>query len=99
MESQKSALTPTDDQKVNLTLYYETLNPDSALFLVEEINGVFDNDLITILNLRLVPWGKAYTNKSDNAILCQVVLYLSLAIFFIVKSAYYVPYIYISLFH
>ncbi|KAK9920356.1 hypothetical protein M0R45_028911 [Rubus argutus] len=71
MESQKSALTPTDDQKVNLTLNYETLNPDSAVFLVKDLKGVFDNDLITILNLRLVPWGKAYTNKSDNATLCQ----------------------------
>ncbi|XP_050383375.1 gamma-interferon-responsive lysosomal thiol protein-like [Argentina anserina] len=70
-ESKNATLTPSNDKKVNLTLYYESLNPDAALFLVKDLKGVFDNNLIDIVNLRLVPWGKARTNLSNNAILCQ----------------------------
>ncbi|XP_024190106.1 gamma-interferon-responsive lysosomal thiol protein [Rosa chinensis] len=71
LESEKAILAPSDYKKVSLTLHYESLNLDSALFLVRDLKGVFDNNLITILKLRPVPWGKAHSNQSNNAILCQ----------------------------
>lgn len=72
---------PTDDslkvsatysQKVNLSLYYDTLCPFCATFIVKNLTGVFYEDLINIINLRLVPWGNSYINKSSNSIVCQV---------------------------
>jgi interferon gamma-inducible protein 30 len=59
-------------QKVNLSLYYDALCPSCATFIVKNLAGVFDKDLITIINLRLVPWGNSFVNKSNNAIVCQV---------------------------
>ena len=59
-------------QKVNLSVYYEALSPSCASFIVKNLARIFDNGLYTILNLRLVPWGNAYLNKSSNAIVCQV---------------------------
>ncbi|PON94330.1 Gamma interferon inducible lysosomal thiol reductase GILT [Trema orientale] len=58
-------------QKVNLSVYYEALNPTCASFIVKNLARIFDNGLNTILNLRLVPWGNAYLNKSNNAVVCQ----------------------------
>lgn len=59
-------------QKVNLSLYYDTLCPSCATFIVKNLARVFDKDLIPIINLRLVPWGNSFINKSNNAIVCQV---------------------------
>lgn len=59
-------------QKVTLSVYYETLCPFCATFIVKNLAQIFDNNLITILNLRLVPWGKASTNSSKNSTVCQV---------------------------
>ena len=61
-----------DSPKVNLSLYYDTLCPYCATFIVKNLTEVFNNDLINIINLRLVPWGNAYINKTNNAIVCQV---------------------------
>ncbi|XP_041023833.1 gamma-interferon-responsive lysosomal thiol protein-like [Juglans microcarpa x Juglans regia] len=61
----------TDSQKVNLSLYYDTLCPFCATFIVKNLTGVFYEDLINIINLRLVPWGNSYINKSSNGIVCQ----------------------------
>lgn len=58
-------------QKVNLSVYYEALNPSCASFIVKNLARIFDNGLNTIVNLRLIPWGNAYLNKSTNAIVCQ----------------------------
>ena len=52
LESEEVALTPRDDKKVNLTVYYESLNPDAALFLVRDLKGVFDNDLIKLVCIK-----------------------------------------------
>ncbi|GMY25585.1 gamma-interferon-responsive lysosomal thiol protein-like isoform X1 [Fagus crenata] len=60
-----------DSPKVNLSLYYDTLCPYCATFIVKNLTEVFNNDLINIINLRLVPWGNAYINKTNNAIVCQ----------------------------
>ncbi|OMO97658.1 Gamma interferon inducible lysosomal thiol reductase GILT [Corchorus olitorius] len=46
-------------EKVTLSLYYESLCPYSASFISENLSKIFENDLHTILKLRLVPWGNA----------------------------------------
>ncbi|KAK6943193.1 Gamma interferon inducible lysosomal thiol reductase GILT [Dillenia turbinata] len=53
-------------EKVNLTLYYETLCPYCANFIVGKLSTIFNNGIIDITNLRLVPWGNAlmYENGS-----------------------------------
>ncbi|KAM5574093.1 gamma-interferon-responsive lysosomal thiol protein [Rosa sericea] len=56
-----------DNQKVTLSLYYDSLSTSCATFIVKNLAKIFDDDLITILNLRLVPWGDAYANKSNNS--------------------------------
>lgn len=61
-----------DSPKVNLSLYYDTLCQNCSTFIVTNLTEVFNNDLITVINLRLVPWGNAYINKTNNAIVCQV---------------------------
>ncbi|KAK0585378.1 hypothetical protein LWI29_027608 [Acer saccharum] len=45
--------------KVDLVLYYETLCPPCSDFITTYIVKVFQTDLNTIVNLRLVPWGNA----------------------------------------
>ncbi|KAK9920354.1 hypothetical protein M0R45_028909 [Rubus argutus] len=54
------------NQKVTLSLYYDSLSTNCSTFIVKNLAKIFDDDLITILNLRLVPWGDAYANKSNN---------------------------------
>ncbi|KAM1597874.1 hypothetical protein PS2_032739 [Malus domestica] len=46
-----------EPQKVTLSVYYETLCPYCATFIEKNLARIFDKGLITILNLRLVPWG------------------------------------------
>lgn len=53
-------LPPTNtSDKVTLALYYETLCPYCADFITNDLVKVFLNDLYTIVNLKLVPWGNA----------------------------------------
>jgi interferon gamma-inducible protein 30 len=59
-------------QKVNLSVYYEALCPSCANFIVQSLARVFNDDLINIINLRMVPWGNAHVNKTDSTIICQV---------------------------
>ncbi|XWS59993.1 hypothetical protein CRYUN_Cryun08bG0169900 [Craigia yunnanensis] len=64
------ALSPAkNNEKVTLSLYYETLCPSSASFISDDLVKVFQNDLDTIVNLRLVPWGNALI--VDNRTHCQ----------------------------
>ncbi|XP_050383170.1 gamma-interferon-responsive lysosomal thiol protein-like isoform X1 [Argentina anserina] len=60
------------NQKVTLSVYYDSLNTSCATFIVKNLARIFEDDLMTILNLRLVPWGEAYANKSNNSTaICQ----------------------------
>lgn len=59
-------------QKVNLSVYYESLSYSSATFIGKDLLNIFANNLINILNLQLVPWTNAYFNKTNNSISCQV---------------------------
>lgn len=43
-----------ESQKVNLSMYYETLCPYFVNFIVNELVKVFEGDLMSIINLRLV---------------------------------------------
>ncbi|PRQ42834.1 putative gamma interferon inducible lysosomal thiol reductase GILT [Rosa chinensis] len=54
-------------ESYSLSLYYDSLSTSCATFIVKNLAKIFDDDLITILNLRLVPWGDAYANKSNNS--------------------------------
>uniref|UniRef100_A0A7C9DQ33 Ribonuclease T(2) n=1 Tax=Opuntia streptacantha TaxID=393608 RepID=A0A7C9DQ33_OPUST len=57
-------------EKVSLDLYYESLCPYSANFIVNELATIFDNGLIDIVDLKLYPWGNARI-RDDNSINCQ----------------------------
>ncbi|KAK9290175.1 hypothetical protein L1049_008341 [Liquidambar formosana] len=57
-------------QKVDLSLYYETLCPYCANFVVNHLVKLFQTQIISIVNLRLVPWGNANL-YSNGSIVCQ----------------------------
>ncbi|CAN6724222.1 unnamed protein product [Malus baccata var. baccata] len=57
-------------EKVSVTLYYETLCPYCADFIVNRLVKIFQNGLISAVNLRLVPWGNAWFNP-DGSFACQ----------------------------
>ncbi|CAK7343806.1 unnamed protein product [Dovyalis caffra] len=59
-----------NSEKVTLSLYYESLCPYCGSFIVGPLAQVLETDLMTILNLRLVPWGNAILD-SNNTIECQ----------------------------
>lgn len=60
------------NDKVNLSLYYETLCPGCAEFISEDLGKVFKKGLISIVNLRLIPWGNAKIVEPNKTIDCQV---------------------------
>ncbi|KAJ4842354.1 hypothetical protein Tsubulata_036759, partial [Turnera subulata] len=59
----------TNSKKVELSLYYETLCPYSRDFIVGPLANATHSDLMTITNLRLIPWGNAILQNST--IICQ----------------------------
>lgn len=63
----------TEDPKVNLTLYYESLCPGSADFITNYlVKAVRTPDVERVINLQLVPWGNAHLDNSTETIVCQV---------------------------
>ncbi|KAK0584301.1 hypothetical protein LWI29_010820 [Acer saccharum] len=63
---------PVKPQKVDLVVYYKTLSPRCADFIVNYLKLVFQTDLNTIVNLRLVPWVNA--KVINGTIYCWVTL-------------------------
>ncbi|XP_071910308.1 gamma-interferon-responsive lysosomal thiol protein-like isoform X3 [Coffea arabica] len=59
-----------DDDVVVLSLYYESLCPYCANFIVNQLVKVFQTDLASIVQLRLVPWGNTQITP-NNAWVCQ----------------------------
>ncbi|KAK8683657.1 hypothetical protein V6N13_039710 [Hibiscus sabdariffa] len=57
---------PSDSNKVSLALYYESLCPFSANFIVNYLPKLFEDDLISVVDLRLVPWGNAKLKGNDT---------------------------------
>ncbi|XP_057801145.1 gamma-interferon-responsive lysosomal thiol protein isoform X3 [Salvia miltiorrhiza] len=58
------------ENKVNLSVYYESLCPYCANFMVNHLLKIFQTDLINIVNLRLIPWGNTQIQPNDTWI-CQ----------------------------
>lgn len=57
--------------KVDVALYYESLCPYSARFVVKHLARVFKDGLLDAVDITLVPYGNARVGK-DGAISCQV---------------------------
>lgn len=66
--------------KVSVGLYYESLCPYSASFVVDSLSMIFSDDLIRIVDLELVPWGNAKIYGTDT-IKCQVMHIVKLALY------------------
>lgn len=60
-------------EKVSLGLYYESLCPYSANFIVNYLAKIFKNGLLEIVDLNLVPYGNARLSF-NGTITCQVTL-------------------------
>ncbi|KAJ1297574.1 hypothetical protein BS78_01G387000 [Paspalum vaginatum] len=58
------------NQKVAVALYYESLCPYSARFVVDHLSKVFDDDLLDAIDLTLVPYGNARVGAGGE-ISCQ----------------------------
>jgi interferon gamma-inducible protein 30 len=65
-----AASSPASDS-VTVSLYYETLCPYCANFIVNYLLKIFQNGLISVVNLRMVPWGNAWI-QSNGTFVCQV---------------------------
>ncbi|XP_047334248.1 gamma-interferon-responsive lysosomal thiol protein-like [Impatiens glandulifera] len=65
-----SSSSSADSHKVNLSIYYESLCPYCANFISNNLNKIFENGIISIVNLRLIPWGNAYM-KDNYTWVCQ----------------------------
>ncbi|KAG5899570.1 hypothetical protein JTB14_022900 [Gonioctena quinquepunctata] len=53
--------TNSQEEKVNVTVYYETLCPFAKKFIVGQLKPFLKGDLSAYINLRLIPYGKANT--------------------------------------
>lgn len=60
-----------DDNAIVVSLYYESLCPYCAKFIVNQLVKVFETDLVSIVRLRLVPWGNTKITP-NNTWICQV---------------------------
>ena len=69
--------TSSESNKVTVDVYYETLCPDSEDFIVKDLIKLFESGLISIVDLKLYPYGNAKLG-SNNTIYCQVSLSLLL---------------------
>jgi interferon gamma-inducible protein 30 len=62
-------------EKVKVELYSESLCPYCANFIINYLNPFFNNGLIDIVELRIIPYGNAHIH-ADGSLTCQV-LFLS----------------------
>ncbi|KAK6927133.1 Gamma interferon inducible lysosomal thiol reductase GILT [Dillenia turbinata] len=61
----------SDSDKVSLGLYYESLCPYSANFIINYLVKIFEDDLLSIIDLNLVPYGNAKLRSNSTIIDCQ----------------------------
>ncbi|KAG7027419.1 Gamma-interferon-inducible lysosomal thiol reductase, partial [Cucurbita argyrosperma subsp. argyrosperma] len=61
---------PSASGKVTVSVYYEALCPFCANFIVYHLVKLFENGLISAVNLRMIPWGNAWI-QPDGAFSCQ----------------------------
>ncbi|KAK4803280.1 hypothetical protein SAY86_001483 [Trapa natans] len=60
----------SSEKKVTMSLYYETLCPYCADFIVNSVVKLFDKGLISIVDLRFIPWGNGWI-QADGSFSCQ----------------------------
>lgn len=65
-----SASASDSAKKVTLSLYYESLCPYSASFIVNQLDKIFSDGLISIIDLQLFPYGNAQVLPGGD-IICQ----------------------------
>ncbi|XP_055829589.1 gamma-interferon-responsive lysosomal thiol protein-like [Solanum dulcamara] len=58
------------EEKVSLTLYYESLCPGCSNFIVNYLPKIFKNGMINFVDLKLVPWGNTKI-QPNNTFKCQ----------------------------
>ncbi|KAJ4704358.1 gamma-interferon-inducible lysosomal thiol reductase-like [Melia azedarach] len=63
-------LSPSCSENVTISVYYETLCPYCADFIVNHLVKLFQNGLNSIVNLRMIPWGNSMI-KPDGTFACQ----------------------------
>lgn len=63
----------TGVEKVKVELYSESLCPYCAEFIVNYLNPFFNNGIIDIVELRIIPYGNAHVDSSGRMV-CQVSL-------------------------
>ncbi|XP_054818943.1 gamma-interferon-responsive lysosomal thiol protein [Prosopis cineraria] len=68
--SPSRVLPSSHSQKVSVGLYYESLCPYSANFIVNYLVKLFEDDLISVVDLKLFPWGNAKL-RGNNTFDCQ----------------------------
>ncbi|XP_013600246.1 PREDICTED: gamma-interferon-inducible lysosomal thiol reductase-like [Brassica oleracea var. oleracea] len=57
--------------KVSLGLYYESLCPYCSSFIVNHLTKLFEDDLISIVDLHLSPWGNTKLRSDNVTAVCQ----------------------------
>ncbi|KAL0723792.1 hypothetical protein Bca4012_038391 [Brassica carinata] len=62
---------PSSSPKVSLGLYYESLCPYCSSFIVNHLTKLFEDDLISIVDLHLSPWGNSKLRSDNVTIACQ----------------------------
>ncbi|KAK8318019.1 hypothetical protein V6Z11_A13G146500 [Gossypium hirsutum] len=70
------------NDRVNLSLYYETSLCPYAFFISNNLVKVIHTDLHTIINLRLVPWGNAKIHCQNGEEECHLNIIHSCVIHF-----------------
>ncbi|KAL4394990.1 hypothetical protein HN51_022883 [Arachis hypogaea] len=60
-----------NNNKVNLSVYYESLCQPCATFIIKNLYEIFNTNLISIVNLQLVPYANSHVNLTNNSISCQ----------------------------
>jgi interferon gamma-inducible protein 30 len=70
-QSHFSELINSGNDVVHVSLYYESLCPYSKDFILEILKKFIKLDVMSIVNLHLVPYGNAYTSQ-NGTVSCQV---------------------------
>lgn len=66
------AMPKSHGDKVKVSLYYESLCPYCANFIVNQLGkALYEWNLISIVDLKMVPWGNTQF-APNNAWICQV---------------------------
>lgn len=63
---------PSSSPKVSVGLYYESLCPYCSSFIGNNLVKLFEDDLISIVDLHLSPWGNTKLRPDNVTVVCQV---------------------------